>query len=59
MFWDGPGENMSIFAGTLDSPTRLRVTGHIFCADKGDSYETPADLPQVPGEDPDLTTMVR
>ena len=59
MFWDGPGENMSIFAGTLDSPTGLSVTGHIFCADKGDYYEIPADLPQAPGEDPDLTTMVR
>lgn len=50
---------MSIFAGTLDSPTGLSVTGHIFCADKGDYYEIPADLPQAPGEDPDLTTMVR
>jgi len=34
LFWDGPGVNLSIFAGTLDGPTGIKMAGHIFCADK-------------------------
>ena len=49
---------MSIFAGTLDPPTELSVKGHIFCADKGDYYDLPEDLPTAPQDDPDLTTKV-
>ena len=59
LFWDGAGENLSIHAGTLDGPTGLRLKGHIYCADKGDYYDLPDDLPCVPGYDPELTTMVR
>ena len=58
LFWDGPGQNLSIFAGTLDSPTDLNLEGHIFCADKGDYYEIADDLPKADGHDPALTTMV-
>jgi hypothetical protein len=58
LFWDGPGENLSIFAGSLDGATRLKIVGHIFCADKGDYYEIPKDVPQAEGYDPALTTMV-
>jgi hypothetical protein len=58
LFWDGPGTHLSIFAGTLDAPTRLTLTAHIFCADKGDYYEISDDLPQAEGEDPDFTTQV-
>ncbi len=58
LFWDGPGQNLSIFAGTLDSPTDLNLEGHIFCADKGDYYEIADDLPKADGHDPDMTTMV-
>ncbi len=58
LFWDGVGENLSIFAGTLDGPTGLKTAGHIYCADKGDYYEIADDLPQAPGRDPDLTTQV-
>ncbi len=59
LFWDGPGENLSIFAGTLDGTTGLQLAGHIFCADKGDYYEI-ADkaLPKADGYDPNLTTTV-
>ena len=28
LFWDGPGTNLSIFAGTLDPPTGLQLAGH-------------------------------
>ena len=59
LFWDGPGENLAIFAGTLDGPTGLRLAGHIFCADKGDYYDIADGAPQAPGRDPALTTMVR
>lgn len=59
LFWDGAGENISVHAGTIDGATGLTVRGHIYCADKGDYYEIPAELPQAAGYDPELTTMVR
>ena len=59
LFWDGPGENLSIFAGTLDGPTGLKLAGHIYCADKGDYYEIADDARKADGRDPELTTMVR
>jgi hypothetical protein len=58
LFWDGAGVNLSIFAGTLDGPTGIRLAGHIFCADKGDYYELEDDLPKADADDPVLTTMV-
>ena len=59
LFWDGAGANLSVFAGTLDGATRLRLAGHIFCADKGDYYDLADDLPKAEAADPGLTTMVR
>ncbi|MEL7106842.1 MAG: GFA family protein [Pseudomonadota bacterium] len=56
LFWDGPGQNISIHAGTLDGPTGLEVAGHIFCARKGDYYTLDPDLPQFDGDDPVMTT---
>ncbi|MGR3467941.1 MAG: GFA family protein [Shimia sp.] len=58
LFWDGPGGNLSIWAGTLDGPTGLWEAGHIFCADKGDYYDLPEDLPCAEQSDPALTTQV-
>ena len=58
LFWDGAGQNLSIFAGTLDGPTKLKLIGHIFCADKGDYYEIADDLPSAAQDDPNLTTVV-
>lgn len=58
LFWDGPGQNLSIFAGTLDAPTGLALVGHIYCADKGDYYEIRDDLPKAEARNPDLTTQV-
>ena len=58
LFWDGPGANLSIFAGTLDTPTGLRLAGHIFTGDKGDYYEIADGLPQAEADDPALTTQV-
>lgn len=58
LFWDGPGQNLSIFAGTLDAPTGLKLAGHIYCADKGDYYEITDDLPKADARNPELTTQV-
>ena len=58
LFWDGAGVNLSIFAGTLDGSTGIKMAGHIFCADKGDYYDLPDDLPKADADDPALTTMV-
>ena len=58
MFWDGLGENLSISAGTLDTPTGLGLVGHIYCASKGDYYEIADGLPNAEGRDPELTTMI-
>lgn len=59
LFWDGPGANLSIHAGSLDAPTGLRLAGHIYCANKGDYYEIADPLPCADQDDPALTTQVR
>ena len=56
LFWDGGGENVSIWAGTLDGATGLSLRGHIFTADKGDYYEIEGDLPTFPQGDARMTT---
>lgn len=58
LFWDGPGENLSIHAGTLDGLTGLQLSAHIFVKDKGDYYTLDPDLPQTEGQDRAYTTMV-
>ncbi len=49
LFWQADGEDyVAISAGTLDTPTGLRIAGHIYCADKGDYYEiTDGDYQQA------------
>jgi hypothetical protein len=37
---------MSICVGTLDEPTRLKPSAHIFVGSKGDYYEINDSLPQ-------------
>ena len=58
LFWDGQGANLSIFAGTLDAPTGLTLSGHIYCADKGDYYDIADGLPVADQRDTELTTQV-
>ena len=48
LFWGSKGDNISIFAGTLDNPTGLKTWGHIFAEAKGDYYEITDDLPVFP-----------
>ena len=58
LFWNADAsDRLSISAGTIDSPTGLSLIGHIYCADKGDYYDIPDDLPQAPERDPSLTTV--
>ena len=51
------GANLSIFAGTIDGDTGLKLAGHIYCADKGDYYDLADGLPQAAARDPNLTTQ--
>jgi hypothetical protein len=47
LFWRQSGEDtISIAAGTLDTPTNLALTEHIFVADKSDHYQLNDDLPK-------------
>jgi hypothetical protein len=47
LFWRSKdGTAMDAAAGTLDQPTGLSTTAHIWAAHKGDYYELPNDAPQ-------------
>ena len=47
LFWDcEESDKTSIFAGSLDDATGLKVFEHIFVADKGDYYEIADDVPK-------------
>lgn len=49
LFWQPTAEaRIAIAAGTIDGPTGLAVARHIYCADKGDYYDLPADIPCLP-----------
>lgn len=48
LFWRDVTEDNSSFAlGALDKPTGLRLTKHIYVADKGDYYDINDGLPQL------------
>ena len=57
LFWDGGGERISIFAGTLDDPVDLALVTHIYCADKGDYYNITDDLPKANKWDSSLSEI--
>ena len=47
LFWREFGKDaISVTAGTLDTPTRLFLSEHIFVADKSDYYQINDDLPK-------------
>lgn len=49
MFWERDGApTVSFLAGTLDSPTGLALSHHIYVAEKGDYYELTDGLPAYP-----------
>lgn len=54
LFWHPNGHPkhaamIAIGAGSLDTPTGLELTKHIFVAEKGDYYRLEDGLPQRPG----------
>lgn len=50
LFWDDVDRPyIAVAAGSLDEPTGLGLSAHIFVADKGDYYEIADGLPQYPG----------
>ena len=51
LFWDGGGDQLSIFAGSLDAPSGLVLDRHIHCEDKGDYYDIADKLPQFSSSD--------
>ena len=47
LFWKAHDEDTISFSlGSVDGPTGLALTKHIFVADKGDYYEIADDVPQ-------------
>jgi hypothetical protein len=47
LFWKQTGrDEISITAGTLDTPTHLAIEEHIFVADKSDYYSIDDDVPK-------------
>ncbi len=55
LFWSFEGEaEISVMAGLFDMPTGLKMTSHIFCADKGDFYDITDALPQYKRGSPGL-----
>ncbi|MBO6636780.1 MAG: GFA family protein [Roseitalea sp.] len=52
VFWKRDGSDMtSIMAGSMDRPTGLVASHHIYAADKGDYYEIADGLPVFEGRD--------
>lgn len=50
LFWDSSERPyIAVAAGSLDAPTGIRLTAHIFTDDKGDYYGITDGLPQYPG----------
>ena len=50
LFWRSLGDDeMAILAASVDEPTGLRVTRHIFVESKGDYYDIDDGLPQFTG----------
>jgi hypothetical protein len=50
LFWRTvDGDSISIMAGTIDTPTHLKITEHIFVADKSDYYTLNDDVPLKQG----------
>jgi hypothetical protein len=49
LFWEpSAGDRVSVAAGSLDPPTGLKTTRHIFVAERGDYYEIGDDLERLP-----------
>lgn len=55
LFWRHDEEGYtSVLAGSFNEPTGLKISSHIFCADKGDFYEINDGMPQYDRGSPGL-----
>jgi hypothetical protein len=54
LLWDGDGDEIGINAGSLDQPTGLKLTKHIFVDEKADYYEIEDRLEKFTGYDTPL-----
>lgn len=54
LLWDGGGAEIGINVGSLDQPTGLKLTRHIFVDDKADYYEIEDRLEKFAGYDKPL-----
>ena len=46
LFWKHENDDFtSVMAGSLEGKTGLKMAKHIYCADKGDYYDIPTDVP--------------
>ncbi len=54
LLWDDDGDEIGINAGSLDQPTGLKLTKHIFVDDKADYYEIEDRLEKFAGYDTPL-----
>ena len=52
MLWSGDEDTISINLGCLEATGDLKLTAHIFVADKGDYYDIADSLPQSAGYAP-------
>jgi len=56
LFWQRlQSDSVSIFAGSLDDTTGLRLSGHVHTASKGVYYDIDDELPHHEGAAPELT----
>ncbi len=57
LFWESTNSDLfGVFIGSLDSPTGLTLTSHIFVEDKSDYYDINDGLPQFEGYDRPVDT---
>lgn len=54
LLWDDDSDEIGITAGSLDQPTGLKLTKHIFVDDKADYYEIEDRLEKFAGADTSL-----
>jgi hypothetical protein len=54
LLWDDGGDEIGINVGSLDQPTGLKLTKHIFVDDKADYYEIEDRLEKFAGYDTPL-----
>ena len=53
----GCEKNLHVSAGCIYNPTGVQLSGHIFCAEKGDYYELTYNLQKSDAAHPKMTAQ--